>query len=116
MNWVLTIGLGLVVCLLADLFSPLLRPLFRSGARFYAPPHGSIALALTWIIAIGLTLWAFTRGASSPDLATAAAVLAIPLALVATATWRDARVAARDRGTPRMPQNSTNEVSRKSSH
>ena len=104
MNWVLTIGLGLAVWLLADLFSPLLRPLFRAGERLYAPPHGSIALAVTWIAALGLTLWAFIRGASSPDLATAAAVLAIPLALIATATWRDTR-AARDRGTPRMPQN-----------
>jgi hypothetical protein len=105
MNWVLTIGLGLVVWLLADLFRPLLHPLFRAGAKLYAPPHGSIALALTWIAAIGLTLWAFTRGPSMPGLATAAAILSIPFALVATAAWRDARLAARDRAKSRLPQN-----------
>jgi hypothetical protein len=105
MNWLLLVGIALVAGLLADVFSPILHPVFRATAKLYAPPHGSVALALTWIAAIGLTLWAFTRGASSPDLATVAAVLAIPLALVATAAWRDARAAARGQGTPRMPQN-----------
>ena len=105
MNWLLLVGIALVAGLLADVVSPILHPVLRASAKLYAPPHGSVALALTWIAALGLTVWAFTRGTSSPDLATLAAVLAIPLALIATAAWRDAREAARDRGTPRMPQN-----------
>jgi hypothetical protein len=97
MDWFLTIGAGFLIWLLVDALSPLLHPVFRAAARLYRPPHGTAVLAVTWIAAVALTVWAFTRGESTPRLATAAAVLSVPIALLATLTCRDSGRAAQNR-------------------
>src|SRR5688572_1980352 len=91
MDWFLTIGAGFLIWLLADALSPLLHPVFRAAGRLYVRPHGAVVLAVTWIAAVALTAWAFTRGATTPRLATAAAILSVPMALLATLSWRDSR-------------------------
>lgn len=94
MDWALTIGVGFLIWLLADALTPLLHPVFRAAGRLYAPPHGAVVLALTWIAAIAATTWALMRGEAMPRVAAAAAVLSVPIALLATVTWRDFRRAA----------------------
>lgn len=75
----------------AAILEPVLKPL----ARLYDPPHGTAVLVLTWIAAVA-SLWvAFQIGDDWPTLAVALVMLGIPIALIASFTYRDAATGRR---------------------
>ena len=76
----------------------ILRPLGRRLAPLYAPPHGSFALALTWILA-ALGMWAAFVASNRSMVLAIALMLASPLAAgLSLLAHRDARRAANGRG------------------